>query len=458
MASIAAAAPERLSTRRKLLFSTGDLSTSIPLAIIMFFQLFFLTDVAGLRPDLAGWAVGAGRVWDAINDPLFGLVSDRVRSRWGRRRVFLLTAAVPLGAAFMLMWLVPPLGQVGLAVYYALAFILFDTAFTMVHVGYNALTPEMTPDYDERSSLNGYRMAFSIAGTLGTIILATVLGWYLPDPRLRFAILGVGLGLVSIIPPLVVFRITHERPADGQPAPLPVRQAVRATLTNRPFWLVMGLYLLSWTTASILAAVLVYFASYYLRVPEQANYFVLVAEGAAILFIPLWVWVARRLDKRRAFILGTLSWVVVLLGIAAVSPGQLGLAYALAALSGSGIATAYVIPWAMVPDIIEYDELRTGQRREGSYYAFASFFQKLATGAAIWAMGQALAFTGYITPAPGAAPPAQPAQAVAAIRIFTGPVPTVLLLLAVAFAWRYPITRETHRGLREQLAARIAEE
>jgi len=458
MTSIAAAAPERLSTRRKLLFSTGDLSTSIPLAIIMFFQLFFLTDVAGLRPDLAGWAVGAGRVWDAINDPLFGLVSDRIRSRWGRRRVFLLTAAVPLGAAFMLMWFVPPLGQVGLAVYYALAFILFDTAFTMVHVGYNALTPEMTPDYDERSSLNGYRMAFSIAGTLGTIILATVLGWYLPDPRLRFAILGVGLGLVSIVPPLVVFRITHERPPDEQPAPLPVREAVRATLTNRPFWLVMGLYLLSWTTASILAAVLVYFASYYLRVPEQANYFVLVAEGAAILFIPLWVWVARRLDKRRAFILGTLSWIVVLLGIAAVSPGQLGLAYALAALSGSGIATAYVIPWAMVPDIIEYDELRTGQRREGSYYAFASFFQKLATGAAIWAMGQALAFTGYITPAPGAALPVQPAEAVAAIRIFTGPVPTVLLLLAVAFAWRYPITRETHRGLREQLAARIAEE
>src|SRR5512139_416918 len=187
-----------LPRRTKLLFSTGDLSTSIPLAIIMFFQLYFLTDVVGLRPDLAGWAVGIGRIWDAVNDPLFGLISDRIRSRWGRRRVLLLFGAVPLGLSFMMMWIVPPLSHTGLAVYYMLVFILFDTAFTIVHVGYNALTPEQTTDYDERSSLNGYRMVFSISGTLGAIILATVLGWFIADARLLFMILGIGLGLASI--------------------------------------------------------------------------------------------------------------------------------------------------------------------------------------------------------------------------------------------------------------------
>ena len=152
------AIPDRLSRRRKLLFSIGDLSTSIPLAILMFFQLFFLTDVAGLNPAYAAWAVGIPRIWDAINDPLFGLVSDRIRTRWGRRRVLLLFGAVPLGLTFMLMWLVPSLGQAGLVLYYAFVFILFDTVFTLVHVGNNALTPEMTSDYDERSSLNGYRI------------------------------------------------------------------------------------------------------------------------------------------------------------------------------------------------------------------------------------------------------------------------------------------------------------
>lgn len=446
----------QLSTRFKLLFSAGDLSTSIPLAILMFFQLYFLTDIARLRPDYAGWAVAIPRLWDAINDPLFGMFSDRLRTRWGRRRALLLFGSVPLGLSFILMWLVPPFGQFGLALYYALAFIAFDTAFTVVHVGYNALTPELTSDYDERSSLNGYRMVFSIGGTLGAIILATVLGWYVSDARLLFAILGVGLGLVSIIPPLVVFHITREKPADEHPEPLPWRQSIRMTLSNRPFRLVMGLYLLAWTTASILAAMLVYFANYRLRVPEQANYFVLLAEGSAILFIPFWVRVAQQLDKRRAFILGTVTWIFVLLGISALPADAIGLAYVLAALSGSGIATAYVLPWAMIPDIIEHDQLQTGQRREGSYYAFASFFQKLATALALWGMGQALAYAGYITPDSSGSIPVQPDSAIQAIRFFTGPVPAVLLLLAVFFAWNYSISRESHKATLQALAEREA--
>lgn len=443
---------EKLPLRTKLLFSTGDLSTSIPLAILMFFQLYFLTDIAGLEPALAGWAVGISRVWDAINDPLFGLLSDRIRSPWGRRRVLLLFGAIPLGFSFMLMWFVPPLGQLGLAFYYGFTFILFDTVFTVVHVGYNALTPEMTPDYDERSSLNGYRMVFSISGTLGAIILATVLGWYISDQRVLYGIIGLILGLISIIPPLIVFRVAVEHPIPEGEKPLPMRDALTATLSNRPFRLIMGLYLFSWTAASILAAVLVYYAGYYLGVPEQSNYFVLVAQGCAILFIPVIVWLARRLDKRLAFILGSLSWITVLIGIYLLGSQQVSLAYILAALAGMGIATAYVVPWAMVPDIIEVDQLQTGQRREGSYYAFASFFQKLATGIAIWAMGIALSYAGYITPGQGEAFPPQPETAVQAIRIFTSLVPVALLVGAILCAWFYPIGRAEHRQMREQLA------
>lgn len=445
---------DRLPLRIKLLYSTGDLSTSIPLAILMFFQLYFLTDVVGLRPDYAGWSVGLSRIWDAVNDPLFGLLSDRIRSRWGRRRVLLLLGAVPLGLSFMLMWIVPPFSQSGLAVYYAAVFIIFDTLFTMVHVGYNALTPEMTQNYDERSSLNGYRMVFSISGSLGSIILATVMGWYISDKRLLFALVGVILGVVAIVPPLVVFSVTREKPARDLPEPLAFGDALRSTLSNFPFRMVMGLYLLSWTAASILAAVLVYFANYYLRVPEQATYFVLAAQGSAILFIPLTVWLARKLDKRRAFILGAISWIMVLLGLYSLDSEMVAMAYVLAALSGLGIATAYVIPWAMVPDVIEDDEIHTGQRREGSYYAFASFFQKLATGAAIWAMGQALAWAGYLTPTTTDVLPVQPAQAVGAIRFFVGPVPALLLVLAILFAWRFPITREKHLAMRQELARR----
>ncbi|MBN2503704.1 MAG: MFS transporter [Anaerolineales bacterium] len=436
----------------KISYSTGDLTTGIPQAVLMFFQLYFLTDVAGLRPDYAAWAIAAGRVWDAINDPLFGIFSDRIRSRFGRRRVLLLVGALPLGVAFALMWLVPNLGEVGLAVYYALVFILFDTCYTAVHVGYNSLTPELTNDYDERSSLNGYRMVYSISGSLGAVILATLLSGAFSDPRQMFAMLGLGLGLFCVIPPLIVFRVTRKYKSNLETEPLPHKEAILATIKNRPFQLVMGIYLLSWTTASVMAAVLVYFANYYLGVPEQANYFVVVAQGAAILFVPVIVWLARKLDKRRAFMIGSGSWIILLLIFFLLSPEQVMVVYLLAGLAGLGIATAYVIPWSMVPDVIEHDEMATGQRREGSYYAFASFFQKLGTGAALWAMGQALAMTGYINPVPGDPLPTQPDAAILAIRVFISLVPVGLLLLAIFFAWRYPITREYHHSLVEQLA------
>lgn len=444
----------RLPLSKKLLFSTGDLSTSIPLAILMFFQLYFLTDVAGLPPAYAAWAVGISRLWDAVNDPLFGLWSDGIRTRWGRRRVLLLFGAVPLGVSFMLMWVVPSFELLGLTIYYTLAYIIFDTVFTVVHVGYNALTPEMTSDYDERSSLNGYRMVFSIAGSLGAIIFATVLGWSITDTQQLYLMLGVGLGIVAMIPPFIVFTITRERPSEELPKALPWGMALKQSLTNKPFIMVMALYLLSWTTASIVAAVLIYFANYYLGVPDQANYFVLAAQGSAILFIPIVVLLSKRLDKRRAFMIGAASWAVFLLAISFILPDQLTLAYLLAALSGFGIATAYVVPWSMVPDVVEYDELRTGQRREGSYYAFASFFQKLATGVALWGIGLALAYTGYITPQPDMPPPVQPQEAINAIRFFIGPLSAVLLSLAMLFAWKYPITRESHKATLQELADR----
>jgi GPH family glycoside/pentoside/hexuronide:cation symporter len=447
---------QKLSLRTKLLFSTGDLGVAMPMAILTFFQLYFLTDVAGLRPAYAAWALAASRLWDAINDPLFGLLSDRIRTRWGRRRVLLLFGAVPLGVSYMLVWVVPAFDQVMLAVYYAIVFIIFDTAYTTVHVGYNALTPELTSDYDERSSINGYRMVFSIIGTLSAIIFATVLGWSIDDKQLLYRILGIGLGIIAIIPPFIVFSITEEKPAEELPEALPLKESLIFTLGNQPFRMVMGLYLLSWTTASIIAAVLVYFANYYMRIPDQANYFVLAAQGSAIAFIPVIVKLSEILDKRRAFIIGSVSWMLIMLVISAIRADQVTLAYTLAILAGFGIATAYVVPWSMIPDVIENDQLESGQRREGAYYSFAAFFQKLATGIALWGMGQALAMTGYITPSVGNQLPVQPISAVNAIRFFAGPIPALLLFLAVLFATRYPITREAHMETLQLLAERDA--
>ncbi len=441
-----------LSRRFKLLYSMGDISMSGPLTIVSFFQLIFLTTVAGLPAAQAGLAIGIGRLWDAINDPLFSIISDKVSSRWGRRRAFLLFGALPLGLAFCLQFLVPAFGVTGKVVYYAVAFIVFDTVYTAVSVSYNALTPAITKDYDERGSLNGYRMAYSIFGGLLTIILAVGLATVIEDAQQRFAVLGIIIGLLSAIPIWIAFSVTKEY--DDPKAPvndLDALSSIRATLSNKPFWMVMGLYLFSWTTASLVATVLAFFAQFYMKMTElETNIVILIAQVFGILFIPFWVWMARKFDKRRAFIWGCLAWMGTQVLIALLPAGQINLFYLFAALSGSGVAVAYFLPWSMIPDVVELDELRTGQRREGSFYAFASFFQKLGTGGAIWLFSQALASQGFIE-STGGAIVSQPASAVTAIRWSIGLVPLVLLAIAIVFGYFYPITREKHAEIKAQL-------
>ena len=147
----------------KIIYGAGDLGFSLTTTIIGAYFLFFLTDVVGISPAVAGISILIGRTWDYINDPVIGHLSDRTRSRWGRRRPFLLFGAIPFALAFMLMWYRPPFeSQVALTAYYAAAYVLFDAAATFVYMPYFALTPELTDDYDERTSLTSYRMFFSI--------------------------------------------------------------------------------------------------------------------------------------------------------------------------------------------------------------------------------------------------------------------------------------------------------
>lgn len=434
---------EKLRLKTKLMYSSGDLSVAATMSMVSFFQLFFLTDVAGLSPSLAGWALLAGKLWDALNDPLAGVLADRISHPFGRRRVLILWGAVPMALGYYLMWLVPPWPQAVLAVYYALAIIVFDSAYTLVHIGYNALTPSLTRDYDERSSLNGIRMAYQIGGSMGAIVIFTLLGWKTADQTVLYERMGLVLGLIALVP-LILVLLSTESYRETKAGSLRVKTSLRATLTNRPFRRFIGLYLLSWTTASMMSAVLVYFTRYYLEVPGHSNYIVLTAQGAALALIPLVVRLCRKREKKTAFILGSLAWIGSMMGISLLPAGALAATYVLAASCGWGIATAYVVPWAMLPDIIEFDQALTGQRREGAFYSFSAFFQKLGTALALWLMGQVMDLMGYVS-STGSEAVGQSPSAIRAIRLFMGPVPAFLLLGAIFFCFRYPINRENHR-------------
>ncbi|MEO0409053.1 MAG: MFS transporter, partial [Cyanobacteria bacterium P01_A01_bin.135] len=196
-------APRRtLSLSTKLAYGAGDMGAGLTANLVVFSFLAFLTNVAGLSPALAGTVLLVGKIWDGINDPMVGFLSDRTRSRWGRRHVWMLFGSIPFGVSFMLMWLVPGFEQPWLKfAYYLVVSMVFFTTYTAVNLPYAALTPELTQDYDERTTLSSFRLAFSLGGAVLGLALGAVLNQFISSPQQQFQMLGI-IGAVAAVLPL----------------------------------------------------------------------------------------------------------------------------------------------------------------------------------------------------------------------------------------------------------------
>ncbi len=443
---------ERLSRRTKIVYGLGDIGFSLTLTIIGAYFAIFLTDVVGVSPSIAAIAIFIGRSWDYINDPLIGHLSDRARTRWGRRRPFLLFGSLPFALAYVLMWIRPPFeSHLALAVYYAVVYVIFDAAATFVYMPYFALTPELTSNYDERTALTSYRMFFSILGSLiaFTVPLA-IIGTFRPENAPRVLLMGTIFGFVSAAPLLVVFFCTRERKEHLELEQPKFRDSLRAAIKNRPFVFGAIIFLITWVSIDILQATLLYFIKYVLKRETQSDAIMAAIFITAILALPLWEWAARRLNKRLAYGVGVAFWAVVqliLISINATVPFQV--IFFLCILAGIGVSAAHVLPWSILPDAIEWDEYQTGSRHEGMFYSLVTLAQKIASSLAIPLALLILDASGYV---PNATQ--QPASALLGIRLVIGPLPALLLTIGIVFAIAYPLNRQTHARIVQELEER----
>ena len=278
-----------------------------------------------------------------------------------------MVGALPFGVAFILVWVVPAMpSQTALLIYYTAMYILFDTFFTLVNVPYIALTPELAPGYDERTSLHSYRMAFSIGfGLLGAVaplaIVDAIAGAGVSGPALHSAymVMATLLGLASVLPVWLVFAVVRERP-EFQDLPTPgLVDSFRMAASNKAFLIVAGVYLLTWMPIDLIQFVLVFLIRDYFRLDGGARDLIfLLLFGVGVLALPLWVWISHKLDKPRAYQLGMAFLAVVLLALSFMPPGRANLVFLLAALAGIGVSAAHAIPLAILPDVIDWDELR----------------------------------------------------------------------------------------------------
>ncbi|MCX7594939.1 MAG: MFS transporter, partial [Fischerella sp.] len=167
-------------------------------------------------------------------------------------------------------------------------------------------------------------------------------------------------------------------------------------------------------------------------------------QGTAMAMLFVWSAISQRVGKQAVYYMGVTLWIIAQAGLFFLKPNQVVFMYCLAVLAGFGVSTAYLVPWSMLPDVIELDELKTGQRREGIFYSFMVFLQKICLGLAVSFVLQRLGAAGYIKPTPETPMPIQPDSVLEVIRVSIGPLPAIALICGLILAYFYPITREIH--------------
>lgn len=447
----------------KFKFGIGDFGMSAVTALIQFFMLFYYTDVVGIDPGIAGTAILVGKLtWDMINDILFGYLEDKTRSKWGRRRPYLILCPIPLALSFWLLLSLPS-GMSNIAGFFAiiLTFILFDTFHTLITTAYYAMTAELTTDYDERTSISTYRMIFNVIGYILGAGITTLLADMISkgagvDNRQAWSIVGLIFGVVAAITALIPGLFVRNPPAvESVPTKMPPMKAILGTLKNKPFVHYMVISSIMSTAFTLVTTMLPYYLVYQMDMGATQSIVMLAMLGTLAIFLVPCAKVSSKIGKAKTYALGiTIACAGLIVAFFLPSTAKV-LMIIIAVVAGIGFSSQWVCPHSMIPDVIEYDELITGERREGIYYGMNGMVGKItgALGSAICGWG--LSLSGYVENA------VQTPEALMGIRTMFALLPAILLLICVPLLIKYPITRQAHaevvRKLEERHAAKEAE-
>ncbi|AEF84811.1 sugar transporter [Treponema primitia ZAS-2] len=433
-----------LSVKQKLGFGIFDLGGNMFFTLMGFWTLNFLTDTVGLAAALAGAAFMAGKVWDAVTDPLMGYISDRTLSRWGRRRPYLLFGALPMALALWFFFTKPGFTGTGsLVIWATLALALLNTAATVINIPYSSLTPELTDDYHERTSLNGYRFGCAIFGTiLGAAAVQPLVSRFPPAAR-GFSMMGLILGAVMLFTTLLTFFGTRERPHTKADLPTEgVFATYKIVFTNKPFVLLLLAYGFHIMALTFLQSILVYYTRYVYNREDLTTLAMIILLLTAMVFIPISVLVSKRIGKKRTYqicfvIIASACLIIFALGHILGPNFFLGfMVYA-----GIGVGFSYVAPFAMVPDAIDFEAARSGERKEGAYYGMWTFVSKLGTALSAFLSGIILSLGGYIAGVD------QGAGAIMAIRFLIGPIPAIIFIGALVVMQFYSLDEKAYQEI-----------
>jgi GPH family glycoside/pentoside/hexuronide:cation symporter len=449
---------QQLSLRKKLGYGIGDLGGNLFFTMMGFYLLFYFTDVVALAAGLAGTAIMIGKIWDAVTDPAVGYLSDRTRSRWGRRRPYMAVGAVLLLAGMVLLFM--PYGvtsQIGIFLVATLIYSFVNTAYTLVNIPYGALTPELTDDYYERTVLNGFRMSFAVVGTfVGVAVVLPLVGLF-GGGRWAWAGMGLVTGLIMAVTTMIVVLSVREHPKPRLHAREKILTSYMQVLTMKTFLTALIPWTLHMTGINVLQTSLLYYFRFIYGDEGAFQVALPILLAAAVLAIPVWVRISKRIGKKLAYNIGMgiFAGGVILFFFLGHRLG-VQFSYVVMFVSGLGFATHYVMPYAIVPDVVEYDYAETGIRREGVFYGMWTFTSKIGQAIGIALSGWMLAIFGYQESVGGIAAATQSEAALFGIRLLTGPIPAIFFILGVIVLSYFPITNEMYQDIMRRIEERTA--
>lgn len=416
---------------RKLAYSLGNLAISLTYNAFFTYLNFFYVDTLKLPAGLFALGFTLYTLWNAVNDPLAGALSDRTRTRWGRRIPYIALGSLPLAVFFALVWVAPFRGNdPRLFAYFLLIIFLYDGFYTFVALNLVALFPEMYPSLAERAEVSGYRQAFALLGLVLGIALPPILygtiGW---GP------MGLLFGLVSAVCLYASLWGSREQAEVQQGEPLRLKEALFGTLANRSFDSFVTSYALVQYAFSLIMAAVPFYAKYVLRLPEQSTSFLLLATiVVAFPMLFFWARVAVRWGPRAAMLGAMGALAVALLPFLVVR--TFGTALLATAAVGLGLGGLILLTDVLLADIIDEDELKTGVRREGMYFGMNGFLGRLSGVLQTQTINGVLVLSGYNALLPVEA---QPAAVLDGLRALVSVIPMVALGLGALALLFYPL-------------------
>ncbi len=463
--------------KEKLAFGFGDMASNILFATVNFYLLYFMINVGGLKPALASGVFLVGKGWDAITDYLMGRIVDKTHSRFGKRKVYMIFGAIPFVVSFALMWMVPSTNtQALLFLFYTAMYMLYCTTWTIVYIPYNTLAPNMTNDYDERTSLNSIRIIMANIGLiLGAAVFALLAdgtgsifyGIFHSEKTAYIVAAAVFAGLALIVWGLCCFGV-KERYDYSEDNDKSFIQTLKEFFKLKEFRNIMMTFLLSMMGFDIIMTVFVFYINDSLGFGGDATLsmvFIAIPLVCAILSAPLWDFLCKKFQKHVVYAASCVYMTVVLLFALFMPQKNVALTIVHVALCGIGMSAIQIIPWASLPDVVDVDEYVNGKRREGAYYGVTQFCYKFASGVGCALVSLILGAAGYIEAnsekyyeiIESGAELVQPDGALMAIRIVLSVLPGIIFLFSAFTSYRANLGRDKFNQIKEELAQRNKE-